>query len=140
MTETAELRTELEMLIPLYTAALTGLSGKIEEFDNRGCASWIDGLVERVRLEYQRWEAAGQRADIVTMLFTAAANLALMAGRYQPLPQTATPVVAVAILPGREIRPALPSEFAGRKDVPLLTWKEFEAAAGKLKSLDLQKP
>lgn len=93
----------------------------------------MDALVGRVRAEYQRWEAAGQRVDLVAMLVTAAANLALMAGRHQPVPPATSPVIVVAILPDGSFRPALASEFVGRGDVALLTWREFEASARKLK-------
>ena len=133
LTRAADLRAELEQLIPAYTAAVRKLSRKPEEFDRKGCASWVDALVNRVRADHQRWEVARQRVGLISMLATAAANIALMAVRYQPVPPPANPVVVVAILPDGKLRPALASEFAGRGDVALLTWREFEATARKVK-------
>lgn len=136
--EVTELRKKLEELLPTYIVAVKTLCGRREEFDRKGCVTWVDALVERVRADYGRWQAARERADLLSKFAVTMVDIALVVCRQQTIPPPATPVVLIAILPSGEIRPALAEEFAGRNDVALLGWQGFERQAQKLKQEILQ--
>ena len=136
--EATELRKKLEELLPTYIAAVRTLCGRREEFDRKGCVTWVYALVERVRADYGRWQAARERADLLSKFAVTMVDMALVVARQQPIPPPATPVVLIAIPPSGEIRPALAEEFAGRNDVALLIWESFERQAQKLKQKILQ--
>ncbi|MDP2952967.1 MAG: hypothetical protein Q8O76_06605 [Chloroflexota bacterium] len=132
------MKEEMKRLLPVYVDAVKRLSHIPEEFDRLGCAAWVDALVEKVAPEYQRWEADRPRAAIVSTLTVAMMSLTLKAVGQQPLPLPPSPVVAVAILPGGNLRMCLTLEYAGRADVAVLSWNEFEAVAMTLKEVVLR--
>jgi hypothetical protein len=136
--EAAELRVNLEELLPTYLAAVRSLDHRVEHFERRGSASWVDTLVGRVRADYERWQVARQQVDLFSKFATTMVDLALVAARQQPMPPPTTPSVSIAILPNGEVRPALAEEFEGRRDIALLSWEEFEQVARNLRQDILQ--
>ena len=105
LAELCALRARLEEALPGYVASLAKICQAPVEFDRRYRASWVDSLLRKVEKSYQEYQVARSKADLLSKFMTAAADIALIAARKEPMPFPAVPQISIAIYPEGKIEP-----------------------------------
>jgi len=123
----------MEQLTPPYRAALERVAQMPVEFDRRWWSSRVDVLIEKVKVGYQNYQAQAQQADLYAKFMTAAIDIALRAGRMEPVPPPDSLRAGISISLSGTIEPALLGDPSRREGVVLLKFEEFEAIARRLK-------
>ena len=131
--EVRDLRERMDALFPQYVASLQRLADIPVESDRRFWVSRVDSLIEVVRGNYQKYEVARSKADLLSKFMTMATDLALMAARKEPIPFPATLQICISISPEGRIEPVVDDPASRAEGVIFLTFPQLEAIARKLK-------
>lgn len=131
--EVSDLRERMEKLLPTYIASLDMLSQAPEEFTRRFWASCVEALLQKVRAEYQKYQAQAQKADFLGKFMTLGIEAVLKAGGMEPIPPAASLQVGMSISPSGKIEPALIDDPYRQSDAILITFEQFEAIAQRLR-------
>jgi hypothetical protein len=119
--------------LPSYTASLKELSRLPDEFEYRFWASCFEALLEKVRVDYQRYQARAQEANLLGNFMTMGMNTVFKAGGMEPIPLPDSLRVGESIYPSGKIEPALIDDPNRQPDAILVTYDEFAAIAQRLK-------
>lgn len=131
--EIRELKEKIEKLYPSYAASLRGLSQLPEEFERRFWASQVEALLQTVKADYRDFEAKAQKIDLLGKFMIGGMNIALMAGRMQPMPPLPPTRLGISISPSGKIEPALLDDAGRQPGAVLIGFEEFERLALRLK-------
>jgi len=131
--EIRQLKDRMGQVFPSYIALLKELSSLPEEFERRFWASRVEALLEKVKADYQKYQAQAQKADLLSKFMTLGIDIALKAGGMQPVALPPSPRIGISISPLSKIEPALLDDPYKPPNVILLTFEEFEAIAQRLK-------
>lgn len=138
LSEVHELRERMEDLFPPYISSLRRLSQVPMEFDRRSWASCIDSLILKVKGDYEKYQVARNKVDLVSKFMTAAADIALIAARKEPVPFPTAPEISISISPEGKIEPVVDDGTAPPVGVILLTFEEFQEVALKLRQMVME--
>ena len=94
----------------------------------------MEALLAKVKTEYQKWQAQANKADFLGKFATAAIDIALKAGKMEPIAPPPSPKVGISISPSGKIEPALLNNQYRQPGVIMITFEEFEAITERLKS------
>ena len=136
--EVHEVREKMEALFPPYISSLRRLSHVPMEFDRRCCASCIDSLILEVKGDYEKCQVVRNKADLLSKFMTAAADIALIAARKEPIPLPTTPEISISISSEGKIEPVVDDGTAPLVGFILLTFEEFQEVALKLRQMVME--
>ena len=88
----------------------------------------------QIKSNYQNWQAEAPKADLLAKFMTMAMDIALKAGKMEPIALPPSPKVGISISPSGKIEPALLNNQYRQPGVIIITFEEFEAIAQRLKS------
>ncbi len=131
--EVRQLRERIKGILPSYTGSLKNLPQLTEEFERRFWVSCVEALFEKVKANYQKYQAQAQKVDLMGKLMTMGMNIALKTGGMEPMPPPNSPRLGVSISPSGKIDPALMDDPNRPPDAVLVTYEEFVAIAQRLK-------
>jgi len=131
--EVRELKERMEKVFPSYLASLEKTSQLPVEFERRWWASRFEALLEKVRADYQKYQAQAQKADFLGKFMTLGIDAVLKAGGMEPIPPPASLQVGISISLLGKIEPALVDNLNRQPDAIVITFEEFEAIALRLK-------
>jgi hypothetical protein len=132
LNEVRQLRKRIKAILPSYTALLKEVSQLPEGFEYRFWASCVEALLEKVKADYQKYQAQAHKADLWSKSVTLMADIVLKAGGMEPMPPPNPLRVGVSIHPSDKIEPALMDDPNKLPDVILVTYEEFLAIARRL--------
>lgn len=138
LSEVRELRERMEELFPPYIASLQRLSQMPVEFHRRYWAAKIDSLVDKVKVEYDRYQAEIDRANLFGRLMTPLRDAALRAGRMEPIPPPTPMEGCISISGSGKIELTLRDAPLSQTDAVLLTFEEFRGVALKLRQMVME--
>jgi hypothetical protein len=130
--ETHQLKERMKAILPSYTASLKQLSQLPNEFEHKFWVSCVEALLEKVKADYQKYQAQAQKADLWGKFMTLGVDIVLKAGGREPIPLPDSLRVGVSIYPSSKIEPALMGD-PNRQGAILVTYEEFTAIAQRLK-------
>jgi len=133
LNELRQLRKSLEQLGPSYMAALDRVTQMPVEFDRRWWSSRVDRLTEKVRVDYQKYQAQTERANLLGKFVTSLTDVVLKAGRMEPVPLPNSLKSGISISPFGNIAPTLLNDPSRQSGVLYIKFEEFEAIAQRLK-------
>jgi len=119
--------------LPSYTASLKRLSQLPEEFERRFWVPCIEALLEKVKVDYQKYQAQAQEADLRGKLLTLGLDIALRVGGMEPIPLPDSLRVGISMRPSGKIAPALMDDPNRQPNAVIVTYEEFVAIAQRLK-------
>jgi len=131
--EIRELKERVKAIFPSYTALLKETSQLPEGFEYRFWASCAEALLEKIKVDYQKYQAQAQKADLWGKSVTLMADIVLKAGGMEPMPLPNSLRIGVSIHPSGKIEPALMDDLNKLPDAILVTYEEFLAIAQRLK-------
>jgi hypothetical protein len=131
--EVGQLRERMKAILPSYTGSLKNLPQLPEEFECRFWASCLEALRQKVEAEYQKYQAQAQKADFLGKFATLGIDIALKAGRLEPIPLPNSLRLGVSISPSGKIEPALMDDPNRQPDAALVTYEEFAVIAQRFK-------
>lgn len=133
LNEICELKGRMKGILPSYTASLKELPQLPEEFECRFWASYLEALLQKVKGEYQKYQAQAQKADFLGKFATLGIDVALRAGGLEPIPLPNSLRLGVSISPSGKIEPALMDDPNRQPDTALVTYEEFGVIAQRFK-------
>ena len=133
LSELHKLREKAEELAPLYGAMLEKVAQMPADFGRRWWSSRVNVLLQEVEVDYQKYQAQAEKAHLLGGLMTLAADIALKAGKMEPIPPPASLQVGISISPSGKIEPALFDDPNRQPNVIFITFEEFGAIARRLK-------
>lgn len=133
LTKLRELKERLDKLIPPNKAALERLSHMPVEFDRRWWSSRVDVLIEKVKVDYQKYQAKAQEGDFYAKFMTVMLDVALEAGKMEPVPPPDSPRVGISISPSGKIEPDFIDDLQSPQGTVLVSLEDFEAIGRKIK-------
>ena len=133
LNEVRQLRERIKAILPSYTALLKEVSQLPEGFEYGFWASCVEALLEKVKADYQKYQAQAQKADLWGKSVTLMADIVLKAGGMEPMPLPNPLRIGVSIHPSGKIEPALMDDPNKLPDAILVTYEEFLAIAQRLK-------
>ena len=133
LSEMHELRCKMESLLPNYLAGLHRLCQMPDEFECGFWASCLEALLEKVKADYQRYQAQAQEASLYGKIVTLAADTVLKVGGMEPIPLPDSLRLGVSISPSGKIEPALMDDPNRQPDAVAMTYEEFVAIAQRLR-------
>ena len=131
--EVRQLKERVKAILPSYTALLNEVSQLPEEFEHRFWASCFETHLEKIKADYQKYQAQSQKVDLMGKLMTMGMNIALKIGGMEPVPPSNSLRVGLSIHPSGKIEPALIDDPNKPPDVILVTYEEFSAITHRLK-------
>jgi len=131
--EIRELKERMKGILPSYTASMKELSQLPQEFERRFWVSPVEALLEKVKADYQKYQAQAQRADLLGRFMTVGVDIALKAAGIEPIPLPNSLRVGISISASGKIEPALIEDPNRRQGAVLVTYEEFSAIAQRLK-------
>ena len=131
--EVRQLKERIKAILPSYTALLKEISQLPEEFEHRFWASCVETHLEKIKADYQKYQAQSQKVDLMGKLMTMGMNIALKTGGMEPVPPPNSLRVGLSIHPSGKIEPALIDDPNKPLDTILVTYEEFLAIAQRLK-------
>lgn len=131
--EIRELKERMKGILPSYTALLKETSQLPEGFEYRFWASRVEALLEKVKADYQKYQAQAQKVDLWGKSVTLMVDIVLKAGGKEPMPLPNSLWTGVSIHPSGKIEPALMDDPNRLPDAILVTYEEFLAIAQRLK-------
>jgi hypothetical protein len=132
LNEIRELKDRMRGILPLYNASLKELSRLPDEFECRFWASCFEALLEKVRVDYQRYQARAQEANLLGNFMTMGMNTVFKAGGMEPIPLPDSLRVGISISPSGKIEPTLIDD-PNKQGAILVNCEEFTAIAQRLK-------
>lgn len=131
--EVRQLRERIKGILPSYTGSLKNLPQLPEEFERRFWVSCVEALLEKVKANYQKYQAQAQKVDLMGKLMTMGMNIALKTGGMEPVPPPNSLRLGVSISPSGKMDPAVMDDPNRPQDAVLVTYEEFVAVAQRLK-------
>ncbi len=131
--EVRQLNERIKGILPSYTGSLKNLPQLPEEFERQFWVSCVKALLEKVRADYQKYQAQAPKVDLMGKLMTMGMNIALKTGGMEPMPPPNSPRLGVSISPSGKIDPVLMDDPNRPQDAVLVTYEEFVAIAQRLK-------
>lgn len=131
--EIRELKEDMERALPSYAALLKGLSQLPEEFERRFWASRLEALLQGIRVDYRELEAQARKVDLLGRFMTGGMNIALMAGRMQPVPALPPVRLGISVSPSGKIEPDLIDDLHRQPGTLLIKFEDFERLALSLR-------
>jgi len=131
--EVRQLKERVKAILPSYTALLKEASQLPERFEYRFWASCVEALLEKVKADYQKYQAQAQKVDLMGKLMSMGMNIALKIGGMEPMPLPNSLRLGVSIYPSGKIEPALMDDPNKLPDAILVTYEEFVGIAQRLK-------
>jgi hypothetical protein len=104
-----------------------------EEFECRFWASGVEALVQKVKADYQKYQARVQEAELWGKSVTLMADIVLKAGGMEPIPLPNSLRLGVSISQSGKIVPTLMDDPNRQPDVVIVTYEKFLAIAQRLK-------
>ena len=104
-----------------------------EAFERRFWASCVEALLEKVKADYQKYQAQARNVDFWGKLTTLWVDIVLRVGGMEPIPLPDSLRVGISMHPSGKITPALMDDPNKQPDTILVTYKEFAAIAQTLK-------
>jgi len=138
LSEVRELKGKLEEAFPPYVAALARVYQAPVEFDRRCWASYVDSLILKLKGDYEKYQVARNKADLLSKFMTAAADIALIAAKKEPMPFPTAPEISISIASEGKIEPVVDDGTAPPVGVILLTFEEFQEVALKLRQMVME--
>jgi len=132
LNEGRQLKERIKAILPSYAASLKEMSRLPEEFEHRFWASCVEALLERVKADYQKYQARAQEANLLGNFMTMGMDIVFKAGGMEPIPLPDSLRVGVSIYPSGKIEPTLMDE-PNRQGAILVTYEEFTTIAQRLK-------
>jgi hypothetical protein len=133
LSEARHLKEMMKGMLPSYTASLKELSQLPEEFERRLWLPSVEALLEKVKADYQKYQAQAQKADLWGKLTTLWVDIALRAGGMEPIPLPDSLRVGISMHPSGKIEPALMDDPNKQPDAVAVIYQEFVAIAQRLK-------
>jgi hypothetical protein len=133
LNEIRELKERIKGTLPSYTASLKELSQLPDEFECRFWASCVEALVQKVKADYQKYQAQAQEADLRGKLLTLGLDIALRVGGMEPIPLPDSLRVGISMRPSDKIVPTLMDDPNRQPDAVFVTYEKFVAIAQRLK-------
>jgi hypothetical protein len=131
--ELRQLNERIKGTFPSYTALLKELSKLPDEFECRFRVSCVEALVQKVKADYQKYQAQAQEADLRGKLLALGLDIALRVGGMEPIPLPDSLRVGISMRPSGKIAPALMDDPNRQPDAIIVTYEEFVAIAQRLK-------
>ena len=131
--EVRQLRERMKGILPPYTASLKENSQLPEEFERRFWASCVEALLEKVKVDYRKYQARAQEASLYGKIMTLAADIVLKAGGMESIPPPESLRVGISLSPSGKIVPALMDDPNRQPDAILVTYEEFTESPKGLK-------
>lgn len=131
--EIRELKESMEKVLPSYTNLLKDLSSLPKEFECRFWVSCLEALVEKVRVDYESFQAEAMKVDLLNKLMTLGMDMALMARGVQPVAPPPPVQIGVAISSSGRIRPDYFDNPNRGSGAIFVAYEEFMAIAHRLK-------
>jgi hypothetical protein len=123
----------MEQIIPSYTGLLKDAAQLPDEFERQFWVSCVEALLEKLKSDYQKYQAMAQRADLLGKTITLMADVVLKAGGKEPIPLPDSLRIGISIYPSGRIEPALIDDPNKLLDAIVVTYDEFIAIVQRLK-------
>jgi len=133
LSEVRQLKERMKGILPSYTALLKEISQLPDKFEGRFWVSCVEPLLEKVRADYQNYQAQAQKVDLMGKLMTMGMNIALKTGGMEPVPPPNSLRLGLCIHPSGKIEPALIDDSNKPPDAILVTYEGFVGIAQRLK-------
>ena len=133
LSEVRQLKERIKAILPSYTALLREVSHLPQQFEGIFWASCVEALLEKVRADYQAYQARAQKADLWGKFMTVGVDIILKAGGMEPVPLLNSLRLGVSISPSGKIVPTLMDDPNRQPDAVIVTYEEFVAVAQRLK-------
>ncbi|MCK4266779.1 MAG: hypothetical protein KAX31_05815 [Thermoplasmata archaeon] len=131
--EVRELKERMEKVFPSYLVSLEKTSQLPSEFERRWWSSRVEALLEKVRADYQKYQARAKKADFLSKFMALGIDAVLKAGRMEPLPLPVSLQVGISISLLGKIEPALIDDLNRQPDAIIVTFGRFEAIIQRLR-------
>lgn len=122
-----------EKAFPSYLVSLKKTSQLPDEFERRWWSFRVEALLEKVRADYQKYQAQAQKADFLGKFMTLGIDTVLKVGGMEPILPPASLQIGISISPSGKIEPALFDDPNRQPDAILITFEKFEAITQRLK-------
>lgn len=133
LSEVRQLKERIKAILPSYTALLREMRHLPQQFKGIFWASCVEALLEKVRADYQAYQARAQKADLWGKFMTVGVDIILKAGGMEPVPLPNSLRLGVSISPSGKIVPTLMDDPNRQPDAVIVTYEEFVAVAQRLK-------
>ncbi len=133
LNEVHQLRERIKAVLPSYTAYMKALSQLPDEFQCRFWASCVETLLEKVRADYQAYQARAQKVDLMGKLMTMGTNIALKASGMEPMRPPNSLQVGLSIHPSGKIVPTIIDDPNRQPDAIVVTYDRFVVIVQRLK-------
>ena len=133
LNEVRQLRERIKAILPSYPALLKEVSQLPERFEYGFWVSRVEALLEKVKADYQKYQAQAQKVELWGKSVTLMADIVLKAGGMEPMPLPNPLRIGVSIHPSGKIEPALMDDPNKLPGAILVTYEEFLAIAHRLK-------
>lgn len=132
--EVRQLKERMKGILPSYTASLKGLSQLADEFECRFWASCVETYLEKIKADYQKYQAQAQKVDLMGKFMTRGMNTALKTGGMEPMPLPNSLRIGMCVYPSGKTALTLMDDSNQPPDAVLVTYEEFLAIAQRLKN------
>jgi hypothetical protein len=133
LSEVRQLKERVKAILPSYMASLREISRLPQEFECGFWASGTEALVQKVKADYQKFQARVQQANLVGKVMTLGLDIALRVGGMEPMPMPNSLRAGISMRPSGEIAPTLVDNQNRKLDAVLVTYEQFLVIAQKLK-------
>jgi len=131
--EVLQLKEKMKIILPRYIVSLKELSQLPNEFEGRFWVSCVEAQMEKVRADYQEYQARAQKAGLYGNLVTLAADILLKAGGMEPVPLSNSLRIGISIHQTGGIKPTIIDDSNKQPDAIIITYEEFATIIRKLK-------
>ncbi len=133
-----QLKEKMQQIITSYTASLKILPQLGAEFEGRYWASCVETYLEKVKVDYQKYQAQAQKAEMCGKAVTLMADTILKAAGMAPMPLPNPQLIGVWISQSGKIALTLAGDLPQPPGEVLVTYEEFLEIAQRLKNGLLQ--
>lgn len=133
LSELHELKERLGQLIPQEEAALDRVTLMPVEFNRRWWSSRVDVLVQKIKGDYEKYQAQAQEAALYAKFMTVMADIALETGGMEPLPPPDSLKIGISISASGKIEPTWLDDPARQSNMLYITFEHFEETGQRLK-------
>jgi hypothetical protein len=137
--EVHQLKERIKAILPSYMGSLKELSRLPDEFEGRFWASGVEALVQKVKADYQKYQARAQQANLLGKVMTMVVDIGFQAGGLEPVPLPDSLQVGISMRASGIIAPAIMDDPNKQRDTILVTYEGFVAIAQRLKDRLLQR-
>jgi len=136
--ESQKLRGNLENVFPSYVAVLNRLSQVPAEFERRYWVSRLDLFLEKVRVDYKKYQTEVNKANLMGQVMGRAMDVMMQAGRLGPISPPSPLAGCLAIWPYGKIEPTYRGATSEQSEAVLVRFDEFQGAVMKLRDMILK--